>query len=111
MYPTKYYGVIMGFLRSKLESSREQVTYKQLNKKRLNETSDTFIEQINIQSVYDNLVDYVEFKYFLMDIDNNILVSGIFVLSDNYGDWDASLDGAYQIVCDALELTIKEEQL
>ena len=109
MWPAKFMGKIMGFLRITVESSREQVTYKQLNKKKLDETSNKFIEQINIQSVYDNLVDYVEFKYFLMDIDNNILVSGIFVLSDNYGDWDASLDGAYKIVCDALELTIKEE--
>jgi hypothetical protein len=109
MWPAKFYGTIMGFLRTKLESSREQVTYKQLNKKQLDETSNKFIEQINIQSVYDNLVDYVEFKYFLMDIDNNILLSGIFVLSDNYTDWDASLDGAYQLVCDALELQIKEE--
>ncbi len=108
MWRAKYYGIGMGFLRTQLESSRDAVTHKQLERKRVDETSEVYIEQITVQSVYDNLVDYVEFKYFLMDGDGNIHVSGIYVLSENYTDWDASLNGAYNIVCAALELTIKE---
>lgn len=56
--------------------------------------------QISIESVKDNLLDYVLFKYTLLDANNVFAGEGHFELSGaDYPLWDATADGAYALVC------------
>lgn len=65
------------------------------------------VEKINLMSVSDNLVDKVTFKFTLADKDSSIVCDGAFTLEgDDYGTWDATDRGAYEIVCQALGLEL-----
>lgn len=65
------------------------------------------VENINVQSVADNLVDEVTFKYTLADIDGATNGDGVMTLGpDKYATWDATDRGAYEIVCDHLGLEL-----
>ncbi len=65
------------------------------------------VENINLQSVLDNLVDNVTFKYTLADKDCAIACDGVVVLGpDTYSTWDATDRGAYEIVCKKLGLEL-----
>lgn len=70
-------------------------------------------EKIAIESVKDNLKNYVLFKYTLSDANGNFAGEGHYALDENtYGLWDASADGAYQLVCAGigLELLSKDDE-
>ena len=70
------------------------------------------VEKINLVSVSDNLVDKVTFKFTLADKDGAIACDGVFTLEgDDYGTWDASDRGAYEIVCKALGLELLPDNL
>lgn len=66
----------------------------------------TTIDAINVQSVFDNLFDQVIFKYTLLDANGIQCGEGSFELNgeENYKTWDASADGAYNIVIKGLGL-------
>ena len=65
------------------------------------------IEKLNVQSIADNLVDEVTFKYTLADIDGAFAGEGVYTLKpDNYKTWDASANGAYVIVAKAIGLEL-----
>lgn len=63
--------------------------------------------KITIESVKDNLLDYVLFKYTLLNADDVFAGDGHFELSGaDYPLWDSSADGAYAIVCTALGIEL-----
>ena len=66
------------------------------------------VEQINVTSIFDNLVDHVKFKYTMYDKDGVFAGEAVFELkgAEEYGTWDASIYGAYQIVCKGIGLTL-----
>lgn len=65
------------------------------------------VENINVQSVLDNLVDSVTFRYALATADGVWAGEGSHSLTpENYGTWDASDRGAYEIVCAAIGLEL-----
>jgi len=61
-------------------------------------------EKINIISIGDNLFDHVTFKYTLFTDDGGWAGEATFELVglDDYKKWDASPEGAYQIVADGI---------
>ena len=63
-------------------------------------------EAINLVSISDNLFDHVVFKYTLFDKDGVWAGESTFELkgSEQYDTWDASPEGAYTIVIEALGL-------
>jgi hypothetical protein len=66
------------------------------------------VEKVNVQSIYDNLFDEVKFKYTLADKDGVYAGEGAFILTpDRYKQWDASAEGAYQLVCAGIGLELK----
>lgn len=70
------------------------------------------VEKINLLSVSDNLVDKVTFKFTLADKDGAIACDGVFTLEGNdYGKWDATDRGAYEIVCESLGLELDQANL
>jgi hypothetical protein len=64
-------------------------------------------EAINVVSISDNLFDQVTFKYTLFDKDGAWAGESTHSLSgiEEYQTWDASPEGAYRIVIEALDLT------
>ena len=64
--------------------------------------------QFNVVSISDNLFDHVIFKYTLMDSNCAWAGEAIYELegSDEYGQWDATPAGAYQIVASGIGLEI-----
>jgi hypothetical protein len=72
------------------------------NSKRMIATS------LNVESKFDNLFDHVVFKYTLFDEQGQHAGEGGHELRtrDEYVTWDASAEGAFKIVADALELEI-----
>jgi hypothetical protein len=64
-------------------------------------------EAINVVSISDNLFDHVIFKYTLFDKDGVWAGESTHSLSgaEEYQTWDASPEGAYNIVIEALGLT------
>ena len=65
------------------------------------------VENLNVQSISDNLVDEVTFKYTLADSNQAYAGEGTFTLKpDSYKTWDASADGAYIIVAKAIGLEL-----
>ena len=66
------------------------------------------IEAINVQSVFDNLFDHVVFRYTLLDANSVQCGEGSFELKgeEAYKTWDASPEGAYQIVIAGLGLEV-----
>ena len=64
-------------------------------------------EAINVVSIADNLFDHVIFKYTLFDKDGVWAGESTYELkgSEQYGKWDASPEGAYNIVIEAIGLT------
>jgi hypothetical protein len=63
-------------------------------------------EAINVVSISDNLFDHVVFKYTLFDKDGVWAGESTHELAgcDEYQTWDASPEGAYTIVIEALGL-------
>ena len=61
-------------------------------------------EAINVVSVSDNLFDHVIFKYTLLTAQGEWAGEASFELKgrENYTTWDASAEGAYQIVAAAI---------
>jgi hypothetical protein len=60
---------------------------------------------INVVSVADNLFDHVVFKYTLYDADCRWAGEGAHELKGTaYAAWDASAEGAFVVVADALDL-------
>lgn len=67
------------------------------------------VTKVNVQSIEDNLVDKVIFKYTLADESNAWAGAGRFTLGpDKYKEWDASEQGAYEIVCKGVGLTLTD---
>ena len=68
------------------------------------------IENINVVSVADNLVDEVTFKYTVasgdVGFEQYVGEGAITISPDKYATWDASALGAYQIVCEAIGLEL-----
>lgn len=66
-------------------------------------------EAINVVSISDNLFDQVTFKYTLFDKDGVWAGESTHSLSGlvEYKTWDASPEGAYNIVIAALGLTVQ----
>jgi len=66
------------------------------------------VEQINITSIFDNLVDHVKFRCTLYDKNSVFAGEGVFELkgSKDYDEWDATVDNAYEIVCNGIGLTL-----
>lgn len=65
------------------------------------------VEQVNIISIADNLENAVTFKYTLADKNAVFAGDGVYSLDEsNYSTWDASKDGAYSIVCQAIGLEL-----
>lgn len=64
--------------------------------------------QLNVESKKDNLFDYVQFKYLLLDAHGQHAGEGGYALEgrEAYVTWDATPEGAYAIVAAALELQI-----
>jgi hypothetical protein len=61
------------------------------------------VERITVVSIADNLKTRVVFKYILSGGDGIQAGEGVYALNEtNYSTWDASEDGAYQIVCAAI---------
>jgi hypothetical protein len=64
------------------------------------------IENINVVSVADNLIDEVTLKYVVasgdVGFEQYVGEGAITVGADKYASWDASALGAYQIVCEAI---------
>ncbi len=59
---------------------------------------------INVQSVSDNLFDRVQFKYTFFDENGSWAGEAMYELNgvEAYSQWDASPEGAYQIVGDGI---------
>lgn len=70
------------------------------------------VENINVVSIADNLVDTVTFKYTVAmgDVGHEIYVGEgtVTVTPDDYQKWDASALGAYQLVCNEIGLELVE---
>lgn len=65
------------------------------------------VEQVNVQSVKDNLVDEVTFKYTLATAEGAWAGEGAYTLgADRYKEWDATDRGAYEIVCAGIKLEL-----
>ena len=65
------------------------------------------VENLNVTSIYDDLVENVTFRYTLADANKQWAGEGIFKLGpDTYGDWDASDVNAYEIVAKGIGLTL-----
>lgn len=65
------------------------------------------VENINVRSVDDNLVDAVTFRYTLATADGVWAGEGSHSLTpDTYSTWDATDRGAYEIVCAAIGLEL-----
>ena len=66
------------------------------------------VEAINVQSVFDNLFDRVVFKYTLLDANGVQCGEGSYELNgeEQYTKWDASPQGAYEIVIAGLGLEV-----
>jgi hypothetical protein len=64
-------------------------------------------EAINVVSISDNLFDHVIFKYTLFDKDGAWAGESTYELKglEEYQTWDASPEGAYLLVIEALGLT------
>lgn len=64
--------------------------------------------QFHVKSVFDNLFDHVIFKYTLLDAHGQQAGEGAYELKgrDAYQTWDASAEGAYNIVAKGLDLEI-----
>lgn len=64
--------------------------------------------QFQVKSVFDNLFDHVIFKYSLLDQNGQQAGEGAYELKgrDAYQTWDASAEGAYNIVAKGLDLEI-----
>lgn len=64
--------------------------------------------QLNVVSVSDNLFDHVIFKYTLLDEANQWAGEATYALEgiEQYVLWDASPDGAYEIVAKGVGLEI-----
>lgn len=64
--------------------------------------------QFQVKSVFDNLFDHVIFKYSLLDQNGQQSGEGAYELKgrDAYQTWDASAEGAYNIVAKGLDLEI-----
>lgn len=70
------------------------------------------VQKINVQSIYDNLVDEVKFKYTLADINNGFAGEGVYELGpDKYKEWDATAAGAYTLVANAIGLELTPSRL
>lgn len=68
------------------------------------------VTKVNVQSIEDNLVDKVTFKYTLSDESGAWAGAGRFTLGpENYKEWDATDRGAYEIVCKNIGLTLSKE--
>jgi hypothetical protein len=68
-------------------------------------------EAINVVSISDNLFDHVVFRYTLFDKDGVWAGESTYELkgSEQYGTWDFSPEGAYNIVISALGLEAKTD--
>lgn len=68
---------------------------------------DHLIANVNVESVYDNLIDKVIFKYTLADINKQYAGEGYVELNGitEYNSWDSTASGAYGIVFAELNLT------
>lgn len=66
------------------------------------------IENINVMSVMDNLVDHVIFRYTLFDINGVWGGEGSIELKgcECYDKWDATDKDAYEIVCNKIGLEL-----
>lgn len=68
------------------------------------------VENVNVVSISDNLVDEVTFKYTVAmgDVGSEVFVGdGIITFSgDDYAKWDASALGAYKLVCAGVGLEL-----
>jgi hypothetical protein len=66
------------------------------------------IEAIHVKSVFDDLFDHVVFRYALLDAHGVQCGEGSFELKgeEQYTTWDASPEGAYQIVIAGLGLEV-----
>jgi hypothetical protein len=65
------------------------------------------VENINVQSIFDDLESNVTFKYTLFDLGGQWAGEGVHSLGpDTYNDWDASVFGAYEIVAKGIGLTL-----
>jgi hypothetical protein len=64
-------------------------------------------EAINVVSISDNLFDHVVFRYTLFDKDGVWAGESTYELKglEEYQTWDASPEGAYLLVIEALGLT------
>jgi hypothetical protein len=63
--------------------------------------------KIIVESVRDNLYDHVIFKYTLLTENGQQAgESTVALTGEYYSEWDASADGAYQIVCDYIGLEL-----
>jgi hypothetical protein len=65
------------------------------------------IEAVNVTSVFDNLFDHAILKYTLLDKNGVHCGEGAYELKgERYAEWDASPEGAYQIVIAGLGLEV-----
>jgi hypothetical protein len=65
------------------------------------------VENLNVTSIYDDLVENVTFRYILADANNQWAGEGVFKLGpDTYDDWDSSEFNAYEIVAKGVGLTL-----
>lgn len=68
-------------------------------------------QHLNVISVSDNLFDHVQFKYTLFDERKQFAGEAMYELNgiEEYSTWDASAEGAYEIVAKGLGLEIVPE--
>ena len=63
--------------------------------------------KISVESVRDNLYDHAIFRYTLLTEDEQPAgESTVAITGEYYSAWDASADGAYQIVCDYIGIEL-----
>ena len=65
---------------------------------------------LNVVSIKDNLIDHVVFKYTLFTAKDEYAGEAVFELGpDTYNSWDASVDGAYNIVAKGIGVELVAE--
>lgn len=65
------------------------------------------VENLNVTSIYDDLVANVTFKYTLADANQQWAGEGVFSLGpDTYNEWDSSDFHAYEIVAKGIGLNL-----